>query len=114
MVKKALEEDLKPRGDVTTNLLQTKNQEVKAKIIARRDGVIAGIDFCKAAFKLMGKETRFVKKVSDGNKVYSNKVIAEITAKIKTILLAERTALNFLQSCIWNSYHDKKIYKAGK
>ena len=61
VVKKALEEDLKPRGDVTTNLLQTKNQEVKAKIIARQDGVIAGIDFCKAAFKLMGKETRFRK-----------------------------------------------------
>ena len=111
VVKKALEEDLKPRGDVTTNLLQTKNQEIKAKIIARQDGVIAGIDFCKAAFQLMGKETRFVKKVSDGNKVYSNKVIAEITAKIKTILLAERTALNFLNHASGIATMTKKFTK---
>ena len=45
---------------------------------------------------MRGKETKFVKKVSDGVKVNKNKVIAEIKAKAKTILTAERTALNFL------------------
>ena len=96
VVKKALEEDLRPKGDITTNLVNSKNKVIKARIIARQDGVIAGLEFCKAAFKLVGKETVFIKKISDGKKINKNKVIAEIKAKTKTILTAERTALNFL------------------
>ena len=96
VVKKALDEDLKPRGDITTNLIKFKNKKAKAQIVAKQDGIIAGLDFCKTAFKLVGKETIFVSKVKDGAKVKKNKVIAEIKAKTKTILIAERTALNFL------------------
>ena len=96
VVKKALEEDLRPRGDITTNLLNSRNEIIKANIIAKQDGVIAGLEFCKTAFKLIGRETVFIKKVSDGKKIKKNKVIAEIKAKTKTILTAERTALNFL------------------
>ena len=96
VVKKALDEDLKPRGDITTNLISLKNKKSKAKIIAKQNGIIAGLDFCKAAFKLIGKETTFKAKIKDGRKIKKNKVIAEIKAKTKTILIAERTALNFL------------------
>ena len=96
VVRKALEEDLKPRGDITTSLINSKNKIIKAKIIAKQNGVIAGLDFCKTAFKSCGRETVFSKKVSDGKKIRKNKVIAEIKAKTKTILSAERTALNFL------------------
>jgi nicotinate-nucleotide pyrophosphorylase (carboxylating) len=96
VVKKGLDEDLKPLGDITTNLISFKNKKAKAQIIAKQNGVIAGLDFCKAAFKLVGKETIFTNKVKDGSKVKKNKVIAEIKAKTKTILIAERTALNFL------------------
>ena len=96
VVKKALEEDLRPRGDITTNLINSKNKIIKAKIIAKQDGIIAGLDFCKIAFKSVGRETVFLKKVSDGKKIKKDKVIAEIKAKTKTILTAERTALNFL------------------
>ena len=96
IVSKALEEDLKPRGDITTKIISTKNKIIKARIIAKQDGVIAGLEFCKTAFKLIGRETVFTNKVSDGKKVKKNKVIAVIKAKTKTILTAERTALNFL------------------
>jgi len=96
VVKKALEEDLRPRGDITTKLIISKNKIIKARIIAKQVGVIAGLEFCKTAFKLIGRETVFIKKVVDGKKIKKNKVIAEITAKTKTILTAERTALNFL------------------
>ncbi|MDC0385705.1 carboxylating nicotinate-nucleotide diphosphorylase [Pelagibacteraceae bacterium] len=96
VVKKALDEDLRPRGDITTKLINSKNEVVKARIISKQDGVIAGLEFCKATFKLVGRETVFIKKASDGNKIKKNKVIAEIKAKTKTILIAERTALNFL------------------
>ena len=96
VVRKALEEDLRPRGDITTNLITSKNKIIKAKIIAKQDGVVAGLDFCKTAFKLIGKESVFTKKISDGKKIKKKKVIAIIKAKKKTILTAERTALNFL------------------
>ena len=96
VVKNALDEDLKPRGDITTNLISFNNKKTTAKIIAKQNGIIAGLDFCRAAFKLAGKETIFISEIKDGSKVKKNKVIAEIKAKAKTILVAERTALNFL------------------
>ena len=96
VVKKALDEDLKPMGDVTTKLIKFNNKKIKAKIIAKQNGVIAGIDFCKQAFKIIGKETIFKSKIKDGKFIKKNKVIAEILANTKTILTAERTALNFL------------------
>ena len=95
-VKKALDEDLKPKGDITTKLIKFKNKKAKAQIVAKQTGMISGLDFCKTAFKLVGKETVFISKVKDGSKVKKNKVIAEIKAKTKTILIAERTALNFV------------------
>ena len=118
VVKKALEEDLRPRGDITTKLIISKNKIIKARIMAKQNGVIAGLDFCKAAFKLIGGEAVFIKKVSDGKKIKKNKVIAEIKAKTKTILTAERTALNFLNhasgiATITNQFV-KKISKKTK
>jgi len=114
----ALDEDLRPRGDITTKLIKSKNEMIKAKIIAKQDGIVAGLEFCKAAFKLIGRETIFIKKVSDGKKIKKNKVIAEIKAKTKTILTAERTALNFLNhasgiATITNQFV-KKISKKTK
>ena len=83
-------------GDITTKLIKLNNKKTKAKIIAKQSGIIAGIDFCKQAFKLIGKETVFKSKIRDGKSIKKNKVIAEIFANTKTILIAERTALNFL------------------
>jgi len=96
VVEQALREDLRPNGDITTKLISFKDKKAKANIFAKQNGVIAGLDFCKAAFKIVGKESIFISKVKDGSKVKKNKVIAEIKAKTKTILTAERTALNFL------------------
>ena len=47
IVKQALLEDLRPRGDITTKFLKNKNKIAIAKIISKQNGVIAGIDFCK-------------------------------------------------------------------
>jgi len=112
LVLKALEEDLKPNGDITTKLLNSKNKIVQAKIISKQNGIISGINFCKAAFKLLERKSKFLQKIKDGKKVKRNQIIAEITAKTKTILIAERTALNFLNhasgiSTITNQYVSK-------
>ncbi len=112
LVFKALEEDLKPNGDITTKLLNSKNKIVHAKIISKQNGIISGINFCKAAFKLLERKSKFLQRIKDGKKVKRNQIIAEITAKTKTILIAERTALNFLNhasgiSTITNQYVSK-------
>ena len=59
LVLKALEEDLKPNGDITTKLLNSKNKIVQAKIISKQSGIISGINFCKAAFKLLERKCKF-------------------------------------------------------
>ena len=112
VVKGALLEDLFPSGDLTTNIISSKNKVIKAKIISKQNGIICGLEFCKTAFKVIGKETVFKKKVKDGNRVKRNSIIAEIKAKTKTILIAERTALNFLNhasgiSTLTNKYVKK-------
>ena len=112
LVLKALEEDLKPNGDITTKLLNSRNKIVQAKIISKQSGVISGINFCKAAFKLLERKSKFSQRIKDGKKVKRNQIIAEITARTKTILIAERTALNFLNhasgiSTITNQYVSK-------
>ena len=112
LVLKALEEDLKPNGDITTKLINSKNKIVQAKIISKQSGIISGINFCKAAFKLLERKSKFLQRIKDGKKVKRNQIIAEITAKTKTILIAERTALNFLNhasgiSTITNQYVSK-------
>ena len=112
LVLKALEEDLKPNGDITTKLLNSRNKIVQAKIISKQSGIISGINFCKAAFKLLERKSKFLQRIKDGKKVKRNQIIAEITAKTKTILIAERTALNFLNhasgiSTITNQYVSK-------
>ena len=115
IVKKALSEDLYPKGDLTTNLLLSKNKVIKAKIIAKQNGIISGLDFCKTAFKLIDKEVIFNKKVNDGKKVKKNKVIAEIQGKTRNILIAERTALNFLNhSSGISTLTNKFVKKVGK
>ena len=115
IVRKALNEDLSPSGDVTTNLLKFKDKIVKAKIISRQNGVLSGINFCKMAFKIIGKETIFKTKCKDGQKIKKNKIIAEIIAKNKTLLSAERTALNFLNhSSGISTATNQLVRKVGK
>ena len=76
IVKQALKEDLRPYGDITTKLISFKDKKAKAKIIAKQNGVIAGLDFCKAAFKIIGKETIFQIKLKTDQKLKKGKVIA--------------------------------------
>ena len=102
IVKKALDEDLKPHGDITTNLISFKNKKTKAQIIAKQNGVIAGLDFCKAAFKLVGKETIFTSKVKDGSKVKKNqpkKVMLVTECSMSDNVQADNPNVEFIKPC---------------
>ena len=96
VVRKALKEDINSSGDVTTKLISNNKNITIAKIIAKQNGVIAGLNFCSYAFKSIDKKARFVAKIKDGAKVKKGQVVALIKAKVGAILTAERTALNFL------------------
>ena len=63
---------------------------------------------------MIGKETKFKSRIKDGKKITKNKVIAEIKAKTKTILIAERTALNFLNHASGIATLTNQYVKKGK
>jgi len=94
-VKLALNEDLYPNGDITSELIKN-NKIIKAKIISNENALVAGIDFAKQTFLLIDKKIKFKILKKDRSIVKKHSVIAIIEGKAKNILLAERVALNFL------------------
>ena len=94
-VKLALNEDLYPSGDITSNLIKN-NKIVNARLITNQDAVIGGILFAKYTFSVVDKKIKFIIKKKDGSFVKKNSLIATIQGKAQNILIAERVALNFL------------------
>ena len=93
--KLALNEDLFPSGDITSNLLEN-NQIKKFRLISNQKAIVGGLDFAKETFKLIDKKIKFKTKKKDGSKVNKGTEIAVIEGKIKNILTGERVALNFI------------------
>jgi len=94
-VKLALNEDLYPSGDITSNLINN-NKIVKVKLLANQEAIIAGLLFVRHTFNLIDPKIKFSIKKRDGSKVKRGSLIAIIEGKAKNILIAERVALNFL------------------
>ena len=93
--KLALNEDLYPIGDITSELINKKSS-IEAKIVSNNFGVIGGLEFVKSTFKLIDKKIKIVVKKKDGEKVRKGDIIAYIYGNAKNILIGERVALNFL------------------
>ncbi len=88
-----LEEDA-PFGDVTSEAVIPEDVKAKAVIIAKQEGVIAGVEEAKALFEHFGVEVD-VKK-HDGEEVKRGDVVLELLGNARSILLVERTALNVM------------------
>ena len=95
LCKLALNEDLYPSGDITSNLLDN-NSSKKVKLISNQKGIVGGLEFAKQTFYLLDKKIKFITKKKEGSLVNKGSVIAIIEGKIKNILIGERVALNFL------------------
>ena len=95
IVKLALNEDLYPSGDITSNLVKN-SKIIKVKLISNQQAVIAGLEFAKQAFKLIDNKIKFIIKKKEGSIVKKNDVIVIIEGKAENILIAERVALNFM------------------
>mgnify|MGYP001412875922 FL=1 len=86
-----LSEDIQ-RGDITSALLS--NQKIKAKIISRERGVVAGVVFARNIFRLKGSAVRIFTK--DGSRLKQNQTVLQVSGNAKSILSCERTVLNLL------------------
>ena len=94
-VKLALNEDLYPSGDITSNLINN-NKVIKVKLLSNQNAIIGGLLFAKYAFTLIDRKIKFIVKKKDGSNVKKGSLIATIEGKAKHILISERVALNFL------------------
>tara|TARA_Y100000996_G_scaffold19131_1_gene14142 strand:- start:176 stop:562 length:387 start_codon:yes stop_codon:yes gene_type:complete len=109
-VKLALNEDLYPNGDITSNLI--KKSSVKTfKIIANQNGIIGGIEFAKSAFQIFDNKIQFHIKKKDGSQVKKGQIIAKIKGSSKNILICERVALNFLSHISGIASYTNKFVK---
>ena len=95
LIDRALEEDLAGGVDVTSVATIDQSSESKADFVVKKDGVIAGLAIAKAVMGRCGV-TSFEAKVSDGDLVTAGTVIARVEGDTRSILLAERSALNFI------------------
>lgn len=96
IVRRALEEDL-AWGDVTTDAVVPSNAVVSASLVARQDGVVAGIPVAALAFELVDPELEIARRAEDGARVSPGDVLLAVSGRAASILAAERVALNFLQ-----------------
>ena len=113
-VKLALNEDLYPSGDITSNLVNN-NKIIKVKLLANQEAIIGGLLFVQNAFNLVDPKIKFLVKKKDGSKVKKGSLIAKIEGKAKNILIAERIALNFLSHISGIATKTNKFVKlAGK
>jgi nicotinate-nucleotide pyrophosphorylase (carboxylating) len=95
-VAAALEEDLGQAGDITTDPIIPAHATAEAEIVARKEGVIAGLDLAAASFKALDPDSKFIADVADGARVAAGARLARIQGKARALLSAERVALNFL------------------
>ena len=94
-VKRALNEDLYPAGDITSGLV-SNNKIVKVKLLSNQKAIIGGLLFTKNTFNLIDNKIKFIVKKKDGSVVKKGSLIATIEGNARNILIAERVALNFL------------------
>ena len=94
-VKRALNEDLYPSGDITSSLVKN-NQIIKVKLLSNENAIVGGLLFAKQAFNLVDNKIKFKIKKKDGSYVKKGSLIATIEGNARNILISERVALNFL------------------
>jgi nicotinate-nucleotide pyrophosphorylase (carboxylating) len=95
LIKRALAEDLQGGQDITSVATVSGDEKIVADFTARKSGVVAGIDMARAVLEEVGL-TDIAVLVKDGASVKSGEVLMTVRGDTRAILLAERTALNFL------------------
>ena len=96
LIRMALEEDITSE-DVSTNAVMPTKVQGTVDLIAKEDGVIAGMDVYARVFKLLDEDTEIEMFCQDGDEVKKGDLMAKVTGDIRVLLSGERVALNYLQ-----------------
>jgi nicotinate-nucleotide pyrophosphorylase (carboxylating) len=95
-VRHALAEDI-GTGDLTASLIPDK-KKLRARVVSREDSILCGIRWFEACFLQLAPDTTIHWFARDGETIYAEQKLCEIKGHARTLLTAERTALNFLQT----------------
>ena len=94
-IRRALAEDIGP-GDVTTEAIVPAEAVMRGQIIAKQDGVVAGLDVARSVYETVDGEADFDARAEEGAQVTKDTILALVSGRTRGLLTAERTALNFL------------------
>lgn len=94
-IQRALAEDV-GSGDATTNSIIPPEAVMRGQIIAKQDGVIAGLDVAQCVYESVDPGVEFQPQVDESSRVVKGQVLAFVSGSTRSLLTAERTALNFL------------------
>jgi nicotinate-nucleotide pyrophosphorylase (carboxylating) len=96
LIRTALLEDFGSAGDLTTDAIVPAGLTVRAALVSRENGVVAGLDLARLTFELIDLDIAVKTEIADGATVAPGETIARVSGPARGILTAERTALNFL------------------
>ncbi len=96
VVARALAEDLNVVGDITSDACVPEHAESAAHLVARAAGVVAGTEVAAHVFAVIDPDVSFDVIIEDGGRVTPGQTVVEISGRARSLLKAERTALNFL------------------
>jgi len=94
-IKRALDEDI-GTGDVTTNSIVPAGASLRGRILAKQDGVVAGLNVARHVMLTLSQHVTFVENVADGSRVSRGTILADLDGPARALLTGERTTLNFL------------------
>ena len=113
-IRMALKEDITSE-DISTNAIYKNDRMAEISLYSKEDGILAGLDVFKRVFELfelLDNSVEFTEYKKDGDKVLNKDLILKIRADVKTILSAERTALNYLQRMSGIATYTRKMVEA--
>ena len=96
LVELAFAEDLSICGDLTCQALMNSTQTATVQVVARQNGVLSGAPIGRMVFQKLDPAIRWVALTHDGQNVSPGTVIADVTGPLATLLVGERTMLNFM------------------
>ncbi|MDO8753973.1 MAG: carboxylating nicotinate-nucleotide diphosphorylase [Anaerolineales bacterium] len=94
-IRRALDEDIRT-GDVTTDSIVPMEAMMNGKIIAKQNGVVAGLDIARAVFAMLDDSIQFTAHVDEGQRITPNVELISLRGHSRPLLTGERTALNYL------------------
>lgn len=110
LIRMALQEDITSE-DVSTNAVMRSAVKGTVDLIAKEDGIIAGLDVYARVFQILDEKTEIIFNFKDGEAVKKGNLLGTVTGDIRVLLSGERVALNYLQRMSGIATYTKQVSK---